>query len=647
MITDNFASLFDERLTDIEKDIQKENERENLNRMKARFFMFFFLIGADEHKRDMLERKVRDLLRNPDACEFIHITSDDAPESYGEKFEEVLLNAAGKHIDVQDLNNVFLCPVVFAQNYGNIDLVNVLSSIHNFVKMSGRIPHWQPFLVIDRSVSQYDNIYSSVSKIQKFIQTDDDCYINRCCLLSYLDGNGFTVPEENVMQTIAMTVVLQNVETQNAGASQTINSSVSIRNDLESRKNLFFTARNAAIINPIRSLTFQRICSAIDYFSGETDESCKNAVSRIDYSFVNTIVNPYLEKLPRYKGKVTFLPLYSVINDANVHNNLKDAIDHYYMQPLYGGNSRQERLQVAREEFLGRFFAANGSLSVLRELVDGKKLSSEFIQHSKNYLLGIDIENPIPNKSKLSIFSIGEYGNARKHCEELVRTVGTRLLDELSTDLCNGSISSAINDIEMLLKMIKVSVSNRIRTLRDVETVLVLDSSLTKTNFDEIQTGWMVEEASKDPNMFRNYNIGFDKIICAMLKQKDVGDIRQILDICYSAVKGKGYSNTEYLRRLHDECSRNPDKAKEFAGIVERSWCYTLRFLNPDQTGDGICIIGDSDNSFCKYLREKFNASLYSINGFDRIDVLHVSAPFDPSALREWEQIKQGRGETE
>ncbi|MBQ8249986.1 MAG: hypothetical protein IJY93_08965 [Clostridia bacterium] len=641
-MTDTRMDDFELKLKQIEDHIEKENEHANFNRMKVRFFMFFLLIGSDDETKNLLERKVRDLLRNPDACEFMQISEQTGTDSCAEEFEKVLNRAADKHVDVQNLNNIFLCPIVFADNSENIDVVSVLGSIDAFVKHFGKKPTWQPFVVIHRSVSQYNRIYSAFSLMEQFIRTDKGGeYINRCCVLSDQDGNGFTVTKENIMQTIAMTVVLQNIENKNVGAAQSINSIVKIDSNSVSDSSLFFTARNAAITNPIRSLTLERMRSAIDYFSGSIDDTSRQAINKIDYSFIGNIISPYLKKLPRLNNKITFFPLYAVMKSPNLRNDLEQVINKYYIEPLQGKEARAERLDNAKKEFLRRFFEANGSLFALRELIASKNLSQIFLQSYKNALGVLPIEDPLPNRPKLRDFNEGIYLEARNYCEKVVRQSGITLLEELGSDLSGSEISSLISAAENALRMTKDAIENRIRTLRDVETVLVLDRTLHNTDFGEVQNAWIVDEAEKNANAYNTHNKRFDYAIYSMIVERSGLDIGRILEVCYEAVKDRGYSNVEYLERLSEECIVNESRANEFAGIVEKSWCYTLRLMKHDENSDSTCIIGDPRNRFCETLQKKFRASLFSLEGFDRIDVLHISAPFKSSDIWEWEQIKQ------
>lgn len=640
MYNDKMTESFELKIAQIEKEIEEENSRSNINRIKARHFMFFILLGADEETRATLEQKVRDLLRNPDACEFIEITDVESSDSYNELVQQAIDRASSKLVDVQDLNHFFLCPVLFSNNTSKVDTVSTLRSINQYVLDLGKDPIWQPFVVINISVEQYENIYNAFSDMKDFIRSGtagNHEIINRCCVLSDKDGNGFQVTLENIMQTIAMTVVLQNVASEKSVSDQAVANTVTIASNSIENNDLFFTARNAAITHPIRSITMQRMRSAIDYFSGKTDESSNDALAHINYSFINKIIKPVFDKLPTINQKITYFPLYSVIQGPDFEKRIASVAYKFYEEPLRGEEAISKQLDQAKEAFLGNFFAANGSLSYLKQLIQDGTLAKNFMDNAKNSLFSPDSNEQLPDKPKLSEFNSGVYLNVRNRCKAMIDGAGTKLLTDLSTSLCDESTIAAIDKIEETFTCAKDVVDERIRKLSALETVLVLDRG-----HDNSRDKWIVDAAAKNPKEYSEFNKEFDSLIYKMIQQKEIADIGLMLDVCYKAAKNKD-SNIEYLNKLSYECQVNEDRAVEFASAVEKNWCYTLRFMKHDEHTDITCIIGDPENRFCHVLKNRFDATLYEFKGFDRIDVLHISAPFAPENIREWSKIEERR----
>ena len=127
--------------------------------------------------------------------------------------------------------------------------------------------------------------------------------------------------------------------------------------------------------------------------------------------------------------------------------------------------------------------------------------------------------------------------------------------------------------------------------------------------------------------------------------QSDEVDCGELLDICYAAVKNTAPSNAEYMERVSEECRLNSTQEREFVNEVGKSWCYTLQFLQRDETRDTTCVIGDAGKYFCRSLQDKFGGPLFDFSGFDRVDILHISGAFAPENIWEWEQIAaSGKG---
>ncbi len=630
------------RLSLIEKNIEEDNVQARMNRIPARYFMLFFLIGAEEEMCSVLERKVKELLCNPDSCEFLQIKEDDGVDNgevidYGTEAERLIEEAARNHCDVQDLNTVFLCPVIFSDGVKNTNIIEILKNIDSIIAKAGHQPVWQPSMILNKNISQYENIYSCINDMSAFILSMPDGRVNRCCLLSNIDENGFSVPKESILQTVAMIVVLQNVVIQSSDDSQTIRKKVARNSTLADAKHLFFTARNAAITNPVRSLLLQRMISAVDHFSGKNDD--KEVLSKIDYSFVNKIVDEYINRLPQYNGKITFFPLYGVMNDAMLHSRLKKIIKDLYYEPIYGENVRNEQIKAAKTAFLQEYFMSNGSLEELEMLIRQNGIEHELLNVKQKCYKERFYDYPDIDKKQLMQYKNSEYENAQIYCHRFISNSGWDLMEQVGNQLYNPDMLQSICNVKDCIEQIKSCLASRLRQLKEVETVLVVDQTESRSSLNDVQRGWFENEVLNNPKEYQMYDRAFDKVIYSLLQDGNE-DCCALLDVCYNAVKKSANLGNYYLDRVSTECMANDDRAAEFVTAVEKSWCYTLRFLQRDESTDVTCIIGDEQNNFCKVLKSKFRGSLFSFSGFDRIDVLHVSSAFSPENILEWELIK-------
>lgn len=333
------------------------------------------------------------------------------------------------------------------------------------------------------------------------------------------------------------------------------------------------------------------------------------------------------------------------MSDNSLHNQLKKIKKEKYYEPLCGEKIRKAQIDKAKDMFLKNYFFENGSLENLKSLIQDKSIEREFLQHKMDCYTTIQMDVPATDKKKLCEFQGGDYEQARMDCERLINNCGWELLETVGKQLSHPDMIRSIEFVQELIESIKTCIQTRLRQLKDVETVLVVEQTERRTEFRDVQSSWFEDAVLNNPKEYSEFIKRFDAIIYRILQNNTVDSWNELLQVCYDAIRHTAYSNNDYLNRVGEECMTNAQRASEFAMVVENSWLYTLRFLNFDKTKDATCIIGDSRNCFCKKLRDRFNGTLFDFNGFDRIDVLHISGAFSPENILEWEQIESiGKG---
>lgn len=633
------------KIEEIEDSIEINDGHSNPNRIPARNYIIFALAGGDEDAQMILKHKVYNLLRNPDACAFINIDKNDASENtYPDLIEKIIEDASNNHVDVQDLFTIYLCPVISAVDADQQKLELFFSSVNDYMRKSGRSPIWQPFLLIKRSTQQYENIYSNISFIEHFLTGPGKEISNRCCLLSYQDANGFTVHLEDLLQTVAMTVILQDSISDNQGSIEGVISRVRIASNNVDADKLFFTTRNSSISNPRRSIILQRMISAMEFFSGKTDPNTSDALRRMNFKFLNEIIKPYLDQLPHRDQKISFFPLYATMSGDDFHMRLEQVLAKYYSNPLNSKEAVSAQLNKAVDAFLYNFFLNNGSLQNLKEILVGGSIKDLFESHSMELSNFIPMEDIDLHNKKLDFLAVGEYAAAKQYCEKEINDASRKLMLKLASSLENSDLVSVISDIQEGLDTVIDVVNERLRKLKDAESVLVIDQNNKSKDLSDVQSDWFINQAASNFEQYEKYNKAFDKAILDLLKA-DTDDYDVILDICYDAVKGSAESNYEFLKKVSDECSRDDSKAFDFINTIKRNWGYTLRFASYDESRDVTCVIGDPLNYLSRSIKDKFNATQFGFSGFDRIDVMRISAPFAPEEIWEWQQIQSSMSE--
>lgn len=638
----NTISDISEKIIQIEEQIDTDSKNINTNRMPAKKYMIFLLIGVDTEVQDTLKRKVRNLLSNPSACEFLTLTELETSEQIDElvsNVEKILLESSKNHVEVQDLNNVLVCPIIFTEKGIFSKTVMVLDRVDQYMRKSGRSAIWQPFLVNNIEIAQYKNIYDGIQLILDFYKTEKSGVINRCCILGNHDEKNFEVPLENILQTIASTAVLQNTDTMNADSFATFTSKIRLDTNEISGDKIFYTSRNIAISNPKRSYIFSRMNEAIEYFAGDTDVTSQVALDRLDYSFVKMLIRPYYDRLPRCANKITMFPLYAVIEGSDMIERLKKIIETYYYAPLYQSSESSRMLIDAKNEFLKQFFRNNGSLQLLSEAITSGKLQNAILNTRKDYFVGVELDDIQTGNKKTQPFLQGNYLAAKERCLKIIQEFPSKVMEELAKNLTDCEMEHLVNDSINMLEETKRLINEKCRRLQEVEIQLLDDDTNERSN-------WIETLAVTNQKQFEDLNKKFDYQIYSLMVNNGE-EFTKILDICYDAVKTTACTNLEYLKKIGEEFSRNPDKDGDFFEKIRKNWTYTIRFIGRDISNDATCVIGDSDNAFCRNLISKFNATLFDFKNFDRIDVLHLSAAFSPENIREWEEIKKSVKEVE
>ena len=642
-MTDAIRKEINEALTKIEDRIDLESSAGTRMRMPARNFMFFLVSGGQENSLRVLSRKVRGLLSNPDACEFIRLDEEEEEKKIGARIEDALLDAARRFVNVRDLNRIYLFPVFFTDTEISENVKQKLDDIDRYMEISDRQPVWQPFLITAKEVSQYAGTYRAFCFMEEFIRKHlQKVAVNRCCVLSNVSGDGFAVSEESLLQTVAMTAVIQNVSSRSGDALQAVGSRVTISDNEPYPGRLFFTSRCATIRNPKQKYLMQRILHVFDFFSGATDSSAGNVFDLINYEELSSLLKEYLDRLPKMNGVVTLYPLYGVMNGPDCRQQLQKIYDEYYRQPLFGANTGNQLQKQVREWFFRQYFEHNGSLRELKESIETNRIREEMDKAQRRCALNVPIDDIPANNRKLAPFYSGIYGQAAQECRNMINGFAGSVLRNMGSNFSDEALKQHLDNCLDFLEEIKTEAREHLRVLGRTDIALSIGQTETRAGEEDVQEGWVQDTAAMMPG-FRQLNSRFDFYIYQMLAQ-GVMNAEELLNVCYEAVRDSAYSDREYMNNLSAECA-DDERAGEYIESMSRNLNFTVRLLNSREEENSMCIVGDPDHRLCRKLQERLHGIAFSFPEFDRIDVLHISSAFPAENMREWEKLKQIGGE--
>lgn len=643
-------------LQKIEDMVEAGSEEGRRNRIGVRYFLLYLLVGGNETDGRILTRKVKNLLSDPRSCAVVSLNSADGPvseDSVIQSIDKILLQAGKNYVEVNDLNKVIVCPVIFSASPEVKKAPSLIATVGRRIQDKGKSVIWQPFLLICDDVELYGNIYAGLRYMQGFIaekKNDPSEGINRCCLLSDKDDKGFYVEQESLLQTVALISVMHNSTLKNPDELGAIAHKVSLNDNDKEKENYFYTARAAAIVNPKVSYTLQRIDVAFRFFSGSIDETASGAIRDIEYKTICQILEPYLKKLPVRNGKVTMYPIYGVMCDpVKGRQTMERLIEEKYKAPFETKEARRALNLRALSWFFSKYLEKNGSLQKLKELIENGTLSNELEEARKgqggagNIVLETGFDDIDWKNEKLAEIA-GPYRHTVNDVQKYLCSKPEKLLTGLPQNV--SYVMPRVNAILESFHDVEETVKNHQRVVQKSSIVIPVGQTSLRSSFSETEEGW-IKEQSMHPE-FKQLNHKFDETVKNILFGVSGAGIKDLLFICYDAVKEQTFGDRDYIRRLSEEAGANHTIVEKNKEEIDDNTRFTIRFFGRSAQNDVLCIVGAPENEFYKVLKESYKGIGFDQDNFDRIDLLRISAPFDLKVVDAWERIeKKGEGHSE
>ena len=239
------------------------------NHLVTDAFMIYLIVGgagedseAETGSSELLfiEQKVKKLVQDPRTCAAIDmppyepVVDADYAGQVSRTIEAILLRAADDHVQVGTLNRIRICPVVVAASPQSCHIQAIVRGVADYAAITRKKLVWQPFLLVENQLSALSNTRASILGMRDFVVNEIDCA--RCCVLSDLDSNGFSVDREANLNTVVMTSILQVVANDgNSSIKQSLQHV--LFPDIQERCEWCYTAKNVTVSLPICSLTLR------------------------------------------------------------------------------------------------------------------------------------------------------------------------------------------------------------------------------------------------------------------------------------------------------------------------------------------------------------------------------------------------------
>lgn len=599
---------------------QRRNRAESSVCINARCFMVFLLVGGDDGSRQMIEAKLTALYGREGTAEVICLNE---AALLHRKLQNLITrsNLNGSHYAFAD--QIMLCPVFFslgAEPCLKDSFIRAFRETAEYLALESYSSIWQPFLIFDTDSRSFPGLYRDLSAISTFYREMETAgrrvILHRCGALNLICGG------DSVVESIAVCAVMENIIPESSYVSLLPEERLSLEPGDAEEGRLFFSLGSMVISNPDRSMIYERMLGAIDFFSGEKDEKSRDRLNHMDFGFIRELTEDCIRsELPMEGGQVSVFPLFGVMEGTDLEQRISQMIRSVYRAPVYTDRVKHLLFKKVRKQFYEEYFGANGSLKEFRECLQNGRIREILDQYRETVKPEITVEQ-LPKKGKLAkIYKNNAYPEARAQICKWIEELGQQQLELLEKDLESPETLKIIKKTEDGIRMIRQSVLDRRLQLGDKETDLGVYSNIT---FSDAGT----------------YNRQFDMMVCRMLLEEKT-DLKELVTICFEAVKNMGDTNQGYLKRL-DEICRDDVSGERTARLVDFVQ-QGMRFSFPVNTGsqESVYMLGDTGSKFLDRLQMVLNTSLMEAEGLDRICILHLSGPIDQTRLPGWRYLER------
>jgi|GEM_PF-6620301 len=630
-------------LNDMTQNVEDRILEVRKNHIKIEQYIVFVLIGTEQNEskpsmeNKYIRYKAKLLLSDPHTCDVIDLPAFDinAEVDYSiivsSLIEKTVKKAADDHVNVLDLNTIYVCPVVIGSNTQGQYTGQILTGIKQYSQKSHKNIRWQPFVLIQNSTNKVEENQNTISALHEFFLSEETC--TKCCVLSDVDENGFTVEYENNLGVIVLAAILQVVGNKGARNSCTTYQQMLVKKD----DNWCFTAKNATISLPIRSITLRRVLSVFNaFFLKQTN---LNTWERMEIS-LNDFLEPYYNRLVNDNGSISTYPLYAAPVEYP-EQILKYITKKYYHDQMLGVADEEGIQNQLYNYILDEFFNQNGSLRDIVNITDDSRKS---LREKSKFLT-----YPVTSKPDISAKNQRKFELHQKYEDNLKRWLslfGQKLLEKVvASERFRYDLPKKASLLIFRINDILQNVKNQIKKYESSEIVTVVQSTPIDSDLEAYTDHWFENTSNRNSQTVAHANMKFNKAIMKMLTgvEDDVNDDLKLLEICFNYVKDNQESFSKYMMQVSETCNVDQSRADEIAQKSDLCLTYPIRIMKSkkDNHTDTI-IIGNSGNSLPSILANRLNAKILNIEDTSIIEIFRTSTPFshrDLTFIYEKEEI--------
>lgn len=512
-------------------------------------FVIFLLFGCNEEQRSLLSTRANKIIADRQAYALIQVGDGiDVIKAVANEIEK----ASERHIKVEDLNEIHICPVIISEN-----AIADLKGVDGYLRGRTIRTEWKSFLILNTLAENATNWLDTVADTVRELGTHNSC---RCCILTRYDEAYMRVAEERLLTAVLFVAFLNVVP--------------NTRNDIgmhiayqeQTPDKLFYTAQTAFVENPIVSRILRRMIGLMERFRDSIPSE-----SDVDMGFMQHILKSLYDNMPHEGESISLLPLFSVIpgDGPEFSRRLKDFSNKYYLSASISDINKKKMFSNIALMFLQSHIKAGLGVDALISLIDNDE---EIDKLSKIQALGISIldfpEYPLENKVKSE--SIEKYTKCSIWLKRELINLGKNLLVEFFR-------SHEFADLPNKYKNVQSRLDENISEMRETQQKhLAQDITLPLVNDPDEK--WL-EEEYRDTDTVNTYVECFCALALSQGEDEFDDKISKLFEKLYHVSRGLsgGLGANAYMRTVSETCADTDSAvAKECMATIKNALKFPI-----------------------------------------------------------------------
>jgi hypothetical protein len=578
-------------------------------------FVVFLVFGGSEEQLGVLSAKANRLIAERQAFAIVE-AADDAAEGIA----QAIGRASLAHINIKDLNEIHICPVIFSEESDPSAYPGVLSAVEARMGVMSVQTVWKPFLLLDTS---RENAGEWLAAVSEGILSLGEMHSCRCCVLTRVDSDGYAVAEEFMLTTVLFVTFMHVVRQ----TRESLGRHIGFRHEREDC--LFYTAQTAFVENPMVTRLLRRMSGLLKSVS----ESRK--AKDIDMGFLSGILEEGFAKMPRENGSVSLLPIYGVMPGEDFKGRLQDFANTHYLAFLLGEAEKKDAYAKISMGYLRAHLRAGLSYEELGAQRGNPEGVKNLIARSRSSVRIGDLPEYPGNQGQEVALTFDRFARALRG-----------KLQSLNGDLLEGyfdseeylTLPARCHDAHVKLNDEIAAMDEMIQKRSNLDVTLPL--------LNDPDEKWL-EEAGGDAAVLEGFYGHFCAMALAENEEIRAGELSELLREVYRRSKGLSGDARLYMKLVSETCGEiDSDSAKLCVQSIGEKLVFPVRVgENFKEAPSFTYVWGSSENKLWSAW-EKYQTLInvesepLALKSDERFAILRVSAPF-----RRGEVLRVGGGD--